>query len=65
MGMSGHDLGGAAPGLIETWHLLDRALLWHLQPSTGVAVVEAEHLSVAHNLPAADEDLADRGSQAA
>jgi len=54
----------AAPRLIETWHLLDRTPLWHLQPSTGV-VVEGEYLSVAHNLPAADEDLADRGSRAA
>jgi len=36
-----------------------------LQPSTGVAVVEGEHLSAAHDLPAADEDLADRGSPAA
>src|SRR6516162_5188202 len=43
MGKSGHDLGGAAPRLIETWHLLDRTPLWHLQPSTGVAVVEGEH----------------------
>jgi hypothetical protein len=60
MGKSRHDLGGATPGLIETWHLLDRTPLRHLQPSAGVAVVEGEHLSVAHDLLAADEDIADR-----
>ena len=65
MGKPGHDLGGAAPRLIETWHLLDRTLLWHLQPSTGVAVVEGEHLAVAQDLLAADEDMTDRSSHAA
>ena len=65
MGKSGHDLGGAAPSPIETWHLLDGAPLRHLQPSTGVAVGEDEHFSVAHDLLAADEDMADRGSPAA
>jgi hypothetical protein len=65
MGSRGHDLGGAVPGPIETWHLLDRTPLRNLQPRTGVAVAEGEHLAVALDLLAADEEMADRGSPAA
>jgi hypothetical protein len=35
-----------------------------LQPRTGVAVVEGEHLVLAHDLLAADEDMADRSPTA-
>ena len=42
------------------WHLLDRTPLRHLQPRAGVAVVEGEHLAVAHDLLAADEEMVDR-----
>lgn len=50
----GHDLGGAAPGPIESWHLLDRTVLRHLQPGTGVGIVEGGRLAVAHDLLATD-----------
>ena len=45
--------------------LLDRTPLRHLQPRAGVAVFEGEHLAVAHDLLAGEEDTADRGSPAA
>ena len=50
-----HDLGGAAPSPVESGHLLDRTALRHLQPGTGVGVIERERLAVAHDLLAADE----------
>src|SRR6516162_8225607 len=55
-----HDLGGAAPSPVERGHLLDRTALRHLQPGTGVGVIERERLAVAHDLLASDEHMPDR-----
>src|SRR5207248_941479 len=50
-------ISGTAPGPIESWYLLERTPLRHLQSGTGVAIVEGERFAVAHDLLAADEHM--------
>src|SRR5215475_8436535 len=53
-----HNLGRAALRPIEGWDFLDRAALRRFQPGACVRIIKGERPTVAHDLLAADKNVA-------